>query len=706
MKKLILPIFIFLSLSLLILPFTAFAALDLEQIYPKVSQGQEFTVTTRTSLVGIIKYYSTWAIIIAILATIIALIAAGFEYLTSAGRPQVMAGARKRIGKAFIGLAILTSSYLILKIVNPQINLLRIRKVPVASGIVALTKRAVEGDECDPSAAPPDPCDGAEGGVEGAEPLEGRGLMSAQPAPLEELVELGQARYLPYNIIDMTGPGGFGRMAVVEYDGNNPKKLNFEDFPIYAIGFWGEDAQNIKVKTYSEKGLGALGGVLNEYTVDGKIKWDWSKERDSFPGGSDPEMKIIKIEDDFIVSSVDFIDPEAEPPEPSEYSKENAPPLPHPPLSITMEGIGPGVYLYSGTSQRYFVSGSSDFGISGFDDQAAEIEIKNTSPRGNGLSEKHDYLAILYDDAQFHGSFRLFFQQRKSRFVSNVYWEEDDFYKDIPPDIPTAPLGTLPPEPTTVNLDNLKNDSDIWNDALGAGPGHFRGTYVLRHPYTAGNVPESNPARPEDSRIDVNAKDQYGKVNGASSIQVFEIAKPSACREVRLCNQKFGKGKCISYTNFGNLAKGLYDSFNLPMPWYAPVNIPAIMRGTVQIRADEQGNRTKELIPNRGGVAAEELMFKRNIRSIVIDGSCLVVLFKNPVENLRNCLTPVGGNPLENTDDCWKKDTPDANSEVFIQSDVDLTDNIIGTCSARDVGRFGIGKVAPCAAAIAVFPIK
>lgn len=673
MKRILLTIFIIL---ILLLPALSFAALELEQIYPEFSQ--EITLTGRSSLVSIIKYYSTWAIIIAILATIVSLIIGGIGYLTSAGRPQAMTAARKRIAKSFLGLAILTSSYLILKVVNPQLNLLRIKKIPITSGIVALTSCAIEGyiDEA------------TSGGVCN-ESMEDKGLLSGTPASLKELIDLGQARYLSNQITDMTGTGGFGRMVAVEHDMNgNPEEINFEDFPLYALGFWGDAAQNIKVKTYSEKNMF---WILNEYTVDGKINWDWEVERGSFPTNGTPEMDVVIIKDDFVVSKVDFIDPKAVPPDPSKHSKAFL----HPPLSIAMEGIGPGVYLYSETSQRYFISGFDDFSFSDFDDKAVDIEIKNTDPRPDVLAEKHDYLAILYDDAQYRGSFRLFFQKRAKRFVPVLYWEEDDFYSDVRITKNTN---------ETVDLDDLKSKGDIWNDALGAGAGHFRGTYALRPPHTAGNVPESKPDNPENSKININEVDQYGKVNGASSIQIFEIGKQPACREVRLCNRKFGMGYCISYTNFGLLKKGLYKTFNLPMPWYAPVNLPGVIKGTVQIR-EENGERTKLLKPGSGNVwqniEVEPLMFKRNIKSIIIDGNCLVALFKNPVEDLRECFTPPG-----DTDKCWKKGTPDVNSEIFTETDADLTDNLIGICAARDVGRFNIGKIAPCAAAIAVFPIK
>lgn len=690
-------IFLIFLIFVLLAPGFSMAALNLEQIYPSFSQGgQEITVTGKTSIIGIVKYYSTWAIVISILVVIISLIIGGFQYLTSAGKPDAMTNARKRITKAFLGLAILTTSYMALRIVNPQLHLLQIKKVPISSGVVVFTKRGIEGDPCNP---PVDTCDTA--GDDGDEEhLEGIGLDHG--TSLEELVELNQAKYLSSNIIDLTKE--LGRMVSVEYNGgdfNNPSKLNFEDVPLYAIGFWGKDAENIKVITYTEKRFEDANP--NEYTIDGKINWNWEIEKPSVTKGSEPEFQVIILEDHFPSSKVDFVINKTDtiPSEEVEVSWKDAPSLPHPPLSMTIVGIGPGVYLYSESEQTYFVSANADLSIANFDDRAEEIEIKNTDPRPDKLSATHNYLAILFDEPGFRGSFRIFFEKAKDKFVSELYWEEDDFRKDIRPTQSGTTYQTL----ATVKLDDRKNDVSIWKDSIVAGEGHFQGAYEIRNTdYTIGNVPKSDINDPENSKAKVNAVDQYGKVSGVSSIMVLELDNKSTCKEVRLCNEKFGKGKCLSYTNTGNLRKGVYDTFNLPMPWYAPVNLPAVVEGTVQIRADKDGNRTEKLKPYSNDVMPTDVMFKRNIRSIIIDGNCLVALYKNPVDDLRDCLTVDGSEPK--TDKCWKKDTPSESSEIFTETDPDLTDNVIGACPARDVGRFGIGKIAPCTAAIAVYPVK
>ena len=52
----------------------------------------------------------------------------------------------------------------------------------------------------------------------------------------------------------------------------------------------------------------------------------------------------------------------------------------------------------------------------------------------------------------------------------------------------------------------------------------------------------------------------------------------------------------------------------------------------------------------------------------------------------------------------WDKKGPGGHSEVFIQSDSDLSDNRIGRCGIYD--RIGFKQGAPCARAIAIYPIK
>lgn len=68
----------------------------------------------------LIKYLYEWGIALGGLATFIALLIAGFQYLTSVGEPAKMTEAKNSIYSALFGLVLLLSSWLILNTINPQ----------------------------------------------------------------------------------------------------------------------------------------------------------------------------------------------------------------------------------------------------------------------------------------------------------------------------------------------------------------------------------------------------------------------------------------------------------------------------------------------------------------------------------------------------------------------------------------------------------
>lgn len=73
----------------------------------------------------LIRYFYDWGIALGGLATFIALLIAGFLYITSIGNPQQMADAKDRIIWSFFGLIFLLSSWLILNTINPQLTTFR-----------------------------------------------------------------------------------------------------------------------------------------------------------------------------------------------------------------------------------------------------------------------------------------------------------------------------------------------------------------------------------------------------------------------------------------------------------------------------------------------------------------------------------------------------------------------------------------------------
>ncbi|MBA7640098.1 hypothetical protein ES703_47763 [subsurface metagenome] len=95
----------------------------LELAWPNSPMGT--SLTDNSKLVDFIKYLYEWGIALGGLAAFIALVIAGFQYLTSAGNAIKMRDAMKRIQSAVLGLLLLLGSVLILNTINPQLTTLK-----------------------------------------------------------------------------------------------------------------------------------------------------------------------------------------------------------------------------------------------------------------------------------------------------------------------------------------------------------------------------------------------------------------------------------------------------------------------------------------------------------------------------------------------------------------------------------------------------
>jgi len=106
---------------------------NLEVDWPSSPTGS--TLSSCTSVTGMIKYAYDWGITLGGLAAFVSLVLAGFQYLTSVGQEGKMREAKERINSAFFGLILLFSSWLILNTINPELTVLRtpeaIEKIPL-----------------------------------------------------------------------------------------------------------------------------------------------------------------------------------------------------------------------------------------------------------------------------------------------------------------------------------------------------------------------------------------------------------------------------------------------------------------------------------------------------------------------------------------------------------------------------------------------
>jgi len=108
---------VFVSLFLL-LNVTIVFAYELE--WPNSPAGT--SIGEGTTITTLVKYIYEWGISLGILFTFIAIVIAGFTYMTSTGNPSKISEAQGNIKDAFIGLALLLSSWLILNTINPALT--------------------------------------------------------------------------------------------------------------------------------------------------------------------------------------------------------------------------------------------------------------------------------------------------------------------------------------------------------------------------------------------------------------------------------------------------------------------------------------------------------------------------------------------------------------------------------------------------------
>ncbi|MDI6883401.1 MAG: hypothetical protein QMC93_02985 [Patescibacteria group bacterium] len=136
--------------------------LALEVTWPPSPRGTKLTDTS--DLTVLVKYLYEWGIALGGLAVFIALIIAGFQYLTSMGEPTRLAESKDRIKSAFFGLILLLSSWLILNTINPQLTTLQpieLKLEAVFTPCDTTEKDCPEGYQCDD----PNPGDGKKEGI-------------------------------------------------------------------------------------------------------------------------------------------------------------------------------------------------------------------------------------------------------------------------------------------------------------------------------------------------------------------------------------------------------------------------------------------------------------------------------------------------------------------------------------------------------------
>jgi len=126
MKKFLTKIIIILFL---LLPTFSLA---LELSYPEIGPGgQKIKIELGMHLNRLIAWFYYFIVGISGLAAFFMLVWGGFQWLTSAGSPSKISEAKDRITSAILGLIIILASFLILKVINPELITLKLPALPL-----------------------------------------------------------------------------------------------------------------------------------------------------------------------------------------------------------------------------------------------------------------------------------------------------------------------------------------------------------------------------------------------------------------------------------------------------------------------------------------------------------------------------------------------------------------------------------------------
>jgi hypothetical protein len=254
---------IFLIFIGILVPFSiAFAAWELELDWPPSPMGTD--LYTDSTLSDLTRYFYEWGIALGGLAAFIAILIAGFQYLTSVGDPQKMADARGRIVWALAGLVLLLASWLILNTINPDLTTLTFKGLAGSCDAV---------NDCpDPDGTGPlTPADAYE--CKG-DPNPGDGKKEGACVPLESVVTTPEAPPCAYAIA-YSQPNFGGRDSSPTLVGNNI--TIFGDPAISSIKAFFDDS------TYNKTCWNAASTQSNcEAVVDSKGKrlCDWNASID------------------------------------------------------------------------------------------------------------------------------------------------------------------------------------------------------------------------------------------------------------------------------------------------------------------------------------------------------------------------------------------------------------------------------------------
>ncbi|MBM4177606.1 hypothetical protein FJ208_02295, partial [Candidatus Gribaldobacteria bacterium] len=383
----------------------------------------------------------------------------------------------------------------------------------------------------------------------------------------------------------------------------------------------------------------------------------------------------------------------------------------HPPLSIAFKVYSPGVYLYSLDSEELYLNQSvPDLRDYNFNQKAHYIRIQNVKRLLSGAVPLTNlvakYFAVLFSEPEYQGSSKVFFPQISSDSGTGITVAH--FSADGQPLTTQCDnqgkcqtinqlLKTYDPLNKVANFLVLPQEKEylVNNQAKKiTAPELYQQIFALikqKELNPIGNIINNTaldifPNKKSQSPAYEPSAERYGELATVSSVRVFQYnPDKSTCLKVILCTQEGGlknpDSQCLLYLDpnspeFKNQAL-VKNQVKYPMPLYEPINLPK----TYVYTGPNQNNDYLFTLVD----------FNEEVRSIEIEGKCLVGLFSNKLKFDNQ------GNFKE-----WQNETTGM-SGFFTQTNLTLTqNNQMGKCAKA----LGLQKNQPCASAIVIYPIE
>ena len=304
--------------------------------------------------------------------------------------------------------------------------------------------------------------------------------------------------------------------------------------------------------------------------------------------------------------------------------------------SIEIKGLGMGIYLYANNLKESRGPFTQSIGSLGVYDFNQKAQWIKITDKNKRTGTKEDYMAIAFSDKNYSGTGKIFFQKRDVSNLSASLFQKCDSETDC-----HHTCSPRPPKSPSYPCNPTSTCGDI-NDVA-------------------------------QLLVPIRGNNKYGSIDSSiSSLAVYRLNlnSPDSCTVHLYSGVEFNKGS-NSTNNSTDNHECTINKFILE---------PQVINNNV--------------------CKTPNFDWNDKIRSIKVEGKCIVVLFEHLRDNGKDACWSQGS--------WWAGQGFSGKTEIFTSNPgfyPDLTADPIGSCNYNRFG-FGISLPQPCASSIAIYPIK